>query len=142
MSEFAKNNPNAQSLPSNFVSMEIKAALIADTTQHALNLTLEPGEAFRHGYFHVIEKFTSSGSATLNFGTDGVSGTSDPDDLLDDSAVAGLTAGATIALVPVGTASTLVKNTGTTAKTVKVLSNTAGMTAGRGNLILEKIKLS
>jgi hypothetical protein len=99
---------------------------------------INPGEAIRVAKIFVATACTSDGSATVSFGTEA----SDPDNILDDTAVASLTLKALIDGVPVPqTGSTWIVNSGTTFLPIKAQIKTAALKAGKVDVIAEIIKL-
>lgn len=99
---------------------------------------INPGEALRVTKVFVQKAFTSGGSATVSFGTEAT----DPDNILDDTAVASLTLKAIIDGVQVPqTASTWIVNSGTTFLPIKAQIKTAALTAGKADVYAEIVKL-
>lgn len=99
---------------------------------------INPGEALRVTKIFVQEAFTSDGSATVSFGTEAT----DPDNILDDTAVASLSEHALLDGVQVPqTASTWIKNTGSTFLPIKAQVKVAVLTAGKADIHAELIKL-
>jgi hypothetical protein len=89
---------------------------------------LNPGEALADVKINVIEAVTSDGSATVSLGTEAT----DPDNILEDTAVASLTQHAVLDGIQVPqTIATWVVNTGTTFLPIKAQVKTAALTAGK-----------
>lgn len=99
---------------------------------------INPGEALRNVKIFVQTAVTSGGSATVSFGTEA----SDPDNILDDTAVASLGAKAALDGVPVPqTIATWIVNSGTTFLPIKAQVKTAALLTGKVDIIAEVIKL-
>ncbi len=100
---------------------------------------INPGEALRVTKVFVIDAATSgTSSATLSFGTE----STDPDNILDDTAVSSLTEHAVIDGVQVPqTGSTWIVNSGSTFLKIKAQVKTEALTAGKVAVIAEIIKL-
>jgi hypothetical protein len=99
---------------------------------------LNPGEALRVAKIYVVEDFTSDGSATVSLGTEDT----DPDDILDDTAIASLTAGDLLDGVQVPQdASTWIVNSGTTFLPIKAQVKVAALTAGKLDVHAEIVRL-
>lgn len=99
---------------------------------------INPGEAIRVAKIFVPTAFTSGGSATVSVGTEAT----DPDNILDDTAIASLSENSLTDGIPVPqTGSTWVVNSGSTFLPVKVQIKVAAVTAGKMDVIAEIIKL-
>ena len=98
---------------------------------------INPGEAIRNAKIIGQTDFEGT-SATISVGTEA----DDPDNILDDTAITGLTAAHRVDGIPTPeTISTWVENTGTTFLPVKVQVKTTALTAGKMDVILEIVKL-
>jgi hypothetical protein len=99
---------------------------------------INPGEAIRVAKIFCAAACTSDGSATVSIGTEA----SDPDNILDDTAVASLSLKAVLDGVPVPqTIATWIVNTGTTFLPIKVQVKVAALTAGKIDVYAEIAKL-
>lgn len=99
---------------------------------------LNPGEALRNVKVFCLEAFTSNGSATVSFGTE----TTDPDNILDDTAIASMGAKVLIDAVQVPqTGSTWIVNTGTTFLPIKAQVKVAALTGGKADIHAEIVRL-
>ena len=98
---------------------------------------INPGEAVRVAKIIGQTDFVGT-SATISIGTEA----EDPDNILDDTAITGLTAAHRVNGIPVPqTIATWVENTGTTFLPIKVQVKTTVLTAGKLDVICEIVKL-